>query len=140
MFGKSTRVSFHPVFDFSAIATRIILLSEIDLLKVRSIFNYKSLFFISSTLSISAEQIAELTSEDGAGFFVYYNSELDFSRLVYSTNLNDPTADLKIISRQTNLTGQDAIAALDNFSADNFEFEDVELAPTNVQDGTTSVA
>ena len=76
----------------------------------------------------AANQIAELTSEDGAGFFVYFNSELEVNRLVYSTNLNDANADLKIVSRQTNLTGQDAIDALQNFSADNFEFEGVQLA------------
>ena len=74
----------------------------------------------------AANQIAELTSEDGAGFFVYFNSELEVNRLVYSANLNNPDADLKIVSRQTDLTGQDAIDALQNFSADNFEFEVVE--------------
>ena len=71
----------------------------------------------------AASQIAELTSEDGAGFFVYYNSELELNRLGYSTNLNDADADIKIISRQTDLTGVDAVAALDDFSADNFELE-----------------
>ena len=75
----------------------------------------------------AANQIAELTSEDGAGFFVYFNSGLQLNRLVYSTNLNDANADLKIISRQTDLIGQDAIDALNNFSADNFEFEDIPL-------------
>ena len=71
----------------------------------------------------AASQIAELTSEDGAGFFVYYNSELEVNRLSYSTNLNDADADIKIVSRQTDLTGADAIAALSDFSANNFEFE-----------------
>ena len=75
----------------------------------------------------AANQIAELTSEDGAGFFVYFNSNLDLNRVVYSTNLNDANADLKIISRQTNLTGAEAIAALNNFSASNFRFEDIQL-------------
>ena len=75
----------------------------------------------------AANQIAELTSEDGAGLFVYFNSGLQLNRLVYSTNLNDANADLKIISRQTDLIGQDAIDALNNFSADNFEFEDIPL-------------
>ena len=71
----------------------------------------------------AANQIAELTTEDGAGFFVYFNSVLDLNRLVFSTNLNDASADLKIISRQTDLTGQDAIDALADFSADNFAFD-----------------
>ena len=76
--------------------------------------------FIAGT---AADEIAELTTEDGAGFFVYYNSDLGLNRLVYSSNLNDASADLKVISRQTDLTGQDAIDALGDFSADNFEFE-----------------
>ena len=79
----------------------------------------------------AANQIAELTTEDGAGFFSYFNSGLQLNRLVYSTNLNDASADLNVISQQTDLTGQDAIDALSNFSADNFEFEDIQLADNN---------
>ena len=79
----------------------------------------------------AANQIAELTSEDGAGFFAYFNSGLELNRVVYSTNLNDANADLNVISQQTDLTGQDAIDALNNFSADNFEFEDVRLGNDN---------
>jgi Ca2+-binding RTX toxin-like protein len=75
----------------------------------------------------AANQIANLVTEDGAGFFVYFNSGLQLNRLVYSTNLNDPTADLKIVSRQTDLTGQAAIDALAKFSASNFEFQDRTL-------------
>lgn len=75
----------------------------------------------------AANQIANLVNKDGAGFFVYFNSNLQLNRLVYSTNLNDPTADLKILSRQSDLTGQAAIAALANFSAANFEFQDRTL-------------
>ena len=80
--------------------------------------------FIAGT---AANQIAELTTEDGAGLFVYHNSDLGVNRLVYSSNLNDASADLKVISRQTDLTGHDAIDALSDFSADNFEFEDVQI-------------
>ena len=79
----------------------------------------------------AANQIAELTSEDGAGFFSYFNSGLQLNRVVYSTNLNDASADLNVISQQTDLTGQDAIDALNNFSADNFEFEDIQLGDDN---------
>ena len=75
----------------------------------------------------AVNQIAELTSEDGAGFFVYFNSNLEQNRVVYSTNLNDADADLKVISRQTDLIGQEAIAALGDFSASNFRFEDIQL-------------
>lgn len=79
----------------------------------------------------AADQIAELTTEDGAGFFVYFNSSLQLNRLVYSTNLNDASADLNIVSRQTNLTGQKAIATLTEFSADNFRFADVQFGDDN---------
>ena len=71
----------------------------------------------------AATQIAGLTDQNGAGFFVYFNSNLQLNRLVYSTNLNDPSADLKILSRQTDLTGQDAVDALNTFSADNFAID-----------------
>jgi len=71
----------------------------------------------------AANQIANLVTEDGAGFFVYFNSNLQLSRVVYSTNLNDPTADLKVLARQTDLTGQAAIDALAQFSSRNFEFQ-----------------
>lgn len=76
----------------------------------------------------AANQIAALIDEDGAGFFIYHNSALQLNRLVYSTNLNDTSADLKILSRQTDITGQSAIDTLNFFSAVNFEFEDVQLA------------
>jgi hypothetical protein len=42
------------------------------------------------------------------------------ARLVYSTDLSDNTADLKILARMTNLTGQAGINALPTFSAANF--------------------
>ncbi|MEO0449271.1 MAG: CHRD domain-containing protein [Pseudomonadota bacterium] len=71
----------------------------------------------------AAAQIAELTESDGAGFFVYWNSNLGVNRLVYSTNLNDASADLRIVARQSDLEGQDAIDALSSFSAENFVFD-----------------
>lgn len=81
----------------------------------------------------AANQVAGLVEQDGAGFFVYFNSNLQLNRLVYSTNLNDPTADLKVLARQTDLTGQSAIAALVDFSASNFEFQDRTLNTTGGQ-------
>ena len=83
----------------------------------------------------AADQIAELTSEDGAGLFSYFNSGLEVNRLVYSTNLNDANADLKVVSRQTDLIGSDAIDALNDFSADNFEFRDLQLGDENQDTG-----
>jgi hypothetical protein len=87
----------------------------------------------------AANQIAELVTEDGAGFFVYFNSNLQLNRLVYSTNLNDASADLKILARQTDLTGQDAIDALANFSADNFVLDVNELIDLTGFDGLVEV-
>jgi len=84
----------------------------------------------------AAAQIAGLTEADGAGFFVYWNSNLGVNRLVYSTNLNDPAADLKIVARLTDLEGQDAIDALASFSAENFVFEDVSPTLLNIAAGS----
>ena len=62
---------------------------------------------------------AQLTAS-GAGFFVYFNSGLDLPRLVFSTDLNDDQADLRVLARLTNLTGQPGRDALATFSARNF--------------------
>lgn len=70
----------------------------------------------------AANQLAALVDEDGAGFFVYFNSSLGVNRLVYSTNLNDPTADLKIVARFNDLSGDAAVDALQDFNASNFAF------------------
>ncbi len=71
----------------------------------------------------AAATIAALVDEPGPGFFVYHNSNLGLNRLVFSTDLSSADADLKIVTRQTDLEGPDAIAALTEFSADNFAFE-----------------
>lgn len=68
----------------------------------------------------AANLIAASIDVDGAGFFVYHNSNLGLNRLVYSTNLNDATADLRIIARLTDQPGADAIGVLPSFSAANF--------------------
>src|SRR5436190_18955599 len=68
----------------------------------------------------AANLIAGQVTTDGAGFFIYFNSGLNLPRLVYSTNLSDSTADLKILARMVNLTGQSGELA--NFSAANFQF------------------
>jgi hypothetical protein len=66
----------------------------------------------------AASLIAARITSPGPGFFVYFNSGLDLPRLVYSTDLDDPTADLKILARITNLAGQSG--ALATFTASNF--------------------
>jgi hypothetical protein len=67
---------------------------------------------------VAATLIADRITQDGAGLFVYFNSGLNVPRLVYSTNLSDPTADLAVLARLTNLSGN--TAALADFTADNF--------------------
>lgn len=75
----------------------------------------------------AANQIATLVSRPGAGFFVYFNSNLQLNRVVYSTDLSDASADLKIVARLTAREGQSAIGALPQFTAANFVFVGDEL-------------
>lgn len=67
-----------------------------------------------------ADLIASRIPTPGPGFFVYFNQGLDLPRLVYSTDLSDNTADLKILARMLNLNGQSGRNALPTFSAANF--------------------
>jgi hypothetical protein len=69
----------------------------------------------------AADLIADQITSEGAGFFVYFNSGLKLPRLVYSTDLNDSTADLKVLFRMENLTGQGGQAAIPTFTESNFE-------------------
>lgn len=66
----------------------------------------------------AANLIAAQITSPGPGFFIYFNQGLNLPRLVFSTDLNDNSADLKILFRMTNLVGQsDALTA---FTASNF--------------------
>ncbi|MBL8702385.1 MAG: hypothetical protein JNK67_28630 [Alphaproteobacteria bacterium] len=76
----------------------------------------------------AADLIAAELTTPGPGFFIYMNSGLDLRRLVFSTDLSDPTADLKILARILDPTGAAAIATLPTFTADNFAL----VAPTAV--------
>ena len=67
----------------------------------------------------AANLIADEIDTAGPGFFIYFNSGLDLPRLVFSTDLSDASADLKILFRMTNLAGNRA--ALGDFSAANFQ-------------------
>jgi len=69
----------------------------------------------------AANLIADAITTPGPGFFIYFNQALDLPRLVFSTDLDDPTADLKILARMLNLTGQNGRNALAGFTAANFE-------------------
>lgn len=68
----------------------------------------------------AANLIAAQITADGPGFFIYHNQGLGLNRLVFSTNLNDNTADLKILARMLAPTGVDAIAILDDFQGNDF--------------------
>jgi len=68
----------------------------------------------------AANLIADKITSPGAGFFIYFNQGLDLPRLVYSTDLSDNSADLKILARMLNLTGDSGRNAVRTFSAANF--------------------
>lgn len=75
----------------------------------------------------AANLIASQITAPGAGFFIYFNQGLDLPRLVFSTDLNDNTSDLKILARMTNLTGQDGRDALPTFAEANFNFSTIPV-------------
>jgi hypothetical protein len=80
----------------------------------------------------AANLIAAQITSPGPGFFVYFNQGLDLPRLVYSTDLSDNTADLKILARMVNLGGQPGRDALPSFSAANFALVTPVPEPTSV--------
>jgi hypothetical protein len=69
---------------------------------------------------IAASLIADQVTDPGPGFFIYFNSGLDLPRLVFSADLSDPDADLKVLARMVNLGGAAGRAELANFTAANF--------------------
>ena len=68
----------------------------------------------------AATLIAAQVTSPGAGVFIYFNQNLDLPRLVFSTDLDDPTADLKILARMTNLGGDAGKARMVDFRSANF--------------------
>jgi len=68
----------------------------------------------------AANLIAARITSPGPGFFIYFNSGLDLPRLVFSTDLDDNTADLKVLFRMTNLNGPGGRDAIPTFTAANF--------------------
>jgi hypothetical protein len=77
----------------------------------------------------AADLLASRITDPGPGVFVYFNSSLDLARLVYSSDLSSNTADLKILARMLNLTGQKGINALPTFSASNFDISGNQTVP-----------
>ena len=67
---------------------------------------------------IAANLIAAQITAPGPGFFVYFNTGLNLPRLVFSTDLSSPDADLAVLARLTNLSGNQAAMGL--FTASNF--------------------
>ena len=77
----------------------------------------------------AADLIAGRITTPGAGFFIYFNQNLDLPRLVFSTDLSDPNADLKVLARMLNLNGPQGRNALQNFTAANFEITENTAVP-----------
>lgn len=69
----------------------------------------------------AADLIAGRITAQGPGFFIYFNQALNLPRLVYSTDLSSSDADLKVLARMLNLTGQEGRNAIPTFTAANFE-------------------
>ena len=67
----------------------------------------------------AASLIANQVTSSGPDFFIYFNQGLDLPRLVYSTDLDTNTADLRILTRMTNLAGNPGTLA--GFTSANFQ-------------------
>jgi hypothetical protein len=62
--------------------------------------------------------IADQKTDSNSGFFVYFNSTLMLPRLVFARDLGDPTSDIAIMARMSNL--QNNFAAMPTFTQANF--------------------
>lgn len=71
-----------------------------------------------SAAGAAADALAARLTTSTPGFFIYFNAGLNVPRLVFSTDLNSPDADLAILGRFNNLTGQSNI--LPTIAASNF--------------------
>jgi hypothetical protein len=69
----------------------------------------------------AANLIAAEIDSPAPGFFIYHNGGLGLNRLVFSTDLSDVDADLKVLARLTSPVGVDAIALMPTISAANFQ-------------------
>jgi hypothetical protein len=77
----------------------------------------------------AADLIASQITTPGPGFFIYFNQALNLPRLVYSTDLSDNNADLKVLARMLNLFGPEGQNALPTFTASNFAFTASSATP-----------
>ncbi|HYO81549.1 MAG TPA: PEP-CTERM sorting domain-containing protein [Bryobacteraceae bacterium] len=62
--------------------------------------------------------IANRITDSGPGFFIYFNTGLNLPRLVYARDLGDPNADIAILARMENLSGN--FTAMQTFTEANF--------------------
>jgi len=69
----------------------------------------------------AADLIADRVTTPGPGLFIYFNQNLNLARLVYSADLSDNTADLRVLARMLNLFGDEGKNELPKFTAANFE-------------------
>lgn len=79
---------------------------------------------------IAASLIAAQITSPGPGFFIYFNTNLDVARLVYSTDLSDDTADLAVLARLTNFSGTAGFAALPTITESNVAIAQVPEPPS----------
>jgi hypothetical protein len=70
----------------------------------------------------AASLIAASLDTPGSGFFIYHNSALQINRVVYSSDLSDPNADISVVANLANVTGADALAQLAMFSDAHIDF------------------
>jgi hypothetical protein len=80
----------------------------------------------------AANLIANSGKEAGPGLFVYFNSALNVSRLVFDTDLGSTDSDLKVLARFTGEVGQAGISDLPKFTSSNFDLSMAVPEPTSV--------
>jgi len=80
----------------------------------------------------AADLIADRITTPGPGFFIYFNQGLDLPRLVFSTDLSDSNADLKVLARMLNLNGANGRNELSTFSASNFTMTSAVPEPSSL--------
>lgn len=56
------------------------------------------------------------------GFFIYFNTNLQVARLVYSTDLNENTADLAVLARLSDFSGPEGLEKLGEITGADFGY------------------
>ena len=76
--------------------------------------------FANAALAAAAIAANDAVTAD-EGFFVYFNTTLNFSRLVYSSDLGDAD-DITVLANFTNQTGAEGLANISQFGLEDFLF------------------